>query len=616
MTARAIGWVIPGTRRCACCYATRLMMDLSARSLRWALLLACFAGALAFPLQARAQQAKKPYRVLLVKSFGANFAPWHMVASAFRAALVKAVDRPVEFYETSVEFARTGNEEAGAPMADYVHALFRERPPDLMVPLGRPAALFSLEHRAALFPEVPMLVTGMLSKSADELVLGPRDGLLAMAPVKTQFLAAVKRPGLLQHVLVVLGSASHEQYWVERVQSELAPNMPEGMIEHTSGMAMPAILEKVRTLPPRSLVIFGTLAVDADGVQYEFDDALQKVLEVSKVPVMGGYDYQLGKGVIGVIPLPVRELGNQAAVEAARLLRGEAPRRLEPVVAGPVQFDARVLERFNIPEVLLPPGVEVHFREPSLWQRVRPYALVVLLLLGGQTVLIVLLFRSRQEQARAEAANRKLALQVLRVQEEERARIARELHDDLSQRVAWLSMLTGRNNFTEADRAAADRELKLLGKDLSQVAYSLHPATLEKLGLLAAVRAECHRFGEVAGISAAVESGPLPASVPPPVMLAAYRVLQESLRNAHRHAGAKRVRVFLGEQEGGLQLAIRDDGTGFVPKGDGQGLGLRSMRERVRALGGELDVESTPGEGTEVVAWIPWDAQDRKEMTP
>ncbi|MEN9797619.1 MAG: Oxygen sensor histidine kinase NreB [Pseudomonadota bacterium] len=592
-------------------------MAAPASLLRWsvALLLACSMGAGLVPAPAHAQPKAKPYRVLLVKSYGANFAPWHVVASSFRASLVKAVDRPVEFYETSVEFARTGNDEAGAPMADYVHALFSDRPPDLMLPLGRPAARFALEHRAALFPEVPVLITGMLETAADDLELGPRDGLLTMRPGKNQFVETVNRPGLLRDVLVVLGSAPHERYFGEKVERDMAPVVPEGRVQHTSGMSLPAILERIRNLPPRSLVVFGTLSVDADGVQYEFDDALDKVLEVSPVPVMGGYDYQLGKGVLGVIPLPARELGHQAGLEAARLLRGQAPRKLPPVASGPLQFDARVLDRFNIPELLLPSSVEIHFREPSLWQRVRPYALVGLLVLGGQSVLIVLLMRSQKRQARAEAANRKLAEQVLRVQEEERARIARELHDDLSQRVAWLSMMTGRSQLSDEDRAAADRELKQLGKDLSQVAYSLHPATLEKLGLLAAVRAECHRFGEAAGIAAVVESGPLPSALPAPVSLCAYRVVQESLRNARRHAGAKQVRVFLGEQEKGLQVAIRDDGAGFVPRADGPGLGLRSMRERVRALGGELDVESTPGEGTEVVAWIPWDAQDRKEAT-
>jgi signal transduction histidine kinase len=557
----------------------------------------------------------KPYRVLMLKSLGANFAPFHVVAASFRASLIKSANGPVEFYEAPVDLERLENDEAGGPMATYLKVLFSEQPPDLMVAIGRPAARFAVEHREGLFPSVPLLITGMEEAATRDLPLGPRDGLLCMDAEEGPFADMLGRRTLLKELLVVVGDGPHEQFWRKRAEATLARLFPDVPVTMTNGMSLGAILERARALPTRSLVIFASLSEDADGVPYEFDEALEKVVAASPVPVMGLHDYQLGKGVVAVLPLPVKAVGHQAGIEAARLLAGGQPRVLPHLKAGPIQFDARVLDRFNIPEAALPPGAEVLFREPSLWSRVRPYVLVGLLVVGGQSILIVLLLRSRKRQARAEAAHRQLAERVLRVQEEERARIARELHDDLSQRVAWLSMLTGREAFSEADRAAADRELKLLGKDLSQVAYSLHPAALEKQGLVAALKAECHRFGQAAGLAAAVETGKLPEAMGTPVMLCAYRVVQEALRNASRHGKAKRVRVYLTEEAGGLQLAVRDDGAGFsLGKSDaGLGLGLRSMRERVRALGGEVDVESTPGEGTEVVAWIPWEAKDPRE---
>jgi signal transduction histidine kinase len=139
------------------------------------------------------------------------------------------------------------------------------------------------------------------------------------------------------------------------------------------------------------------------------------------------------------------------------------------------------------------------------------------------------------------------------------------------------------------------------------LSYRLHPAILEDLGLAEAVKAECERFSRHQSVPAEVRIENLPADIPPEPALCLFRVMQEALRNVSRHARAHRVEVSLRSQDQGLQLAVMDDGAGFDPAAarNRPSLGLASMRERVSLVGGELDIESAPGQGTTVVVWVP-----------
>jgi signal transduction histidine kinase len=146
-----------------------------------------------------------------------------------------------------------------------------------------------------------------------------------------------------------------------------------------------------------------------------------------------------------------------------------------------------------------------------------------------------------------------------------------------------------------------------LSEDIHSLAYRLHPSVLEELGLAEALRTECERRGRRGGIDVTLDLDPVPAALGKDATLCLYRVAQEALNNVARHARAQTASVTLRQVDGGLLLAIRDDGAGFdpdEPRGRGS-LGLVSMRERLRLVNGTLDVESAPGHGTAVVAWVP-----------
>jgi PAS domain S-box-containing protein len=212
--------------------------------------------------------------------------------------------------------------------------------------------------------------------------------------------------------------------------------------------------------------------------------------------------------------------------------------------------------------------------------------------------------------SRSEA--RLLARRLLRAQEDERRHLARELHDDLTQRLAGLAMLAwgtlqslerdpGRDVVATLREVAL--ELERVANDVQLLSRDLHPPALETLGLAEALRAECATFAKRAQMVVEFACDELPFDPPPEVGLAIYRIVQEALRNARTHSGARVVRVVLRAGAEGLRLEVGDDGAGFdaADPSRREGLGLSSLRERARLAGGELEVTSSKGKGTRLV---------------
>jgi signal transduction histidine kinase len=188
---------------------------------------------------------------------------------------------------------------------------------------------------------------------------------------------------------------------------------------------------------------------------------------------------------------------------------------------------------------------------------------------------------------------RRLAGRLIAAQEDERRRIARELHDDFSQRLAAAAISAGQGR-QETVRV----HIGALADELHALSRRLHPAMLDDLGLEAAIAAECRASFERGGppVDFAVE-GAIPVGTAEE-NLAIYRILQEGLRNVARHADAQQVTVRLRPHE----IRIADDGRGFDTATSTPGLGLASMEERVRLLGGQWTLRTAPGAGTEIVA--------------
>jgi len=237
----------------------------------------------------------------------------------------------------------------------------------------------------------------------------------------------------------------------------------------------------------------------------------------------------------------------------------------------------------------------------------------------GREVRTFGVLRNVTQRKRSEDERSRLSRQLIRAHEEERALLARELHDDLTQRLAVLAIDVGRAELGRLDAAQAEtmravREgLVRLSEDVHSLAYQLHPSVLDELGLAEALRTECERLGRQNGVSLSLELDPLPDAIGRDAALCLFRVAQEALNNVVRHAHARTATVTLRQADGGLLLSVRDDGVGFDPAspGPGRSLGLASMRERVHLVDGTLDIESAPGQGTAIVVWVPVEGASR-----
>lgn len=206
-----------------------------------------------------------------------------------------------------------------------------------------------------------------------------------------------------------------------------------------------------------------------------------------------------------------------------------------------------------------------------------------------------------------------LAGRLITAQEDERRRVARELHDDLTQRLAAIAIEAGNvSRLTDADAwreglETIRRRMQQLSDEVHRLSRRLHPAMLDDLGLVAAIESECRGFFEAGGPPVEMEVAGSFEDLAPETRLALYRIVQESLRNIRRHAGAESVWLKLNRSDTEVHVEIRDDGRGFdrsSPEWQ-PGLGLASMEERVRLLGGRIQLESWPGKGTRTQVWLP-----------
>jgi PAS domain S-box-containing protein len=216
----------------------------------------------------------------------------------------------------------------------------------------------------------------------------------------------------------------------------------------------------------------------------------------------------------------------------------------------------------------------------------------------------------------AEEALASLSGHLIEAQDEERKRIAREIHDDYSQRVALLGVSLEQLAENVGDSSAEARQkvhellnrVEGLASDLHALSHRLHSSTLESLGLVAGLRAFCVEFSDQQGIQVDFANERVPHGIPGDATLCIFRVAQEALRNVKKHSGANRAVVRLEWASDRLHLSVSDLGKGFdssKPSAE-HGIGIRSMEERLRLLGGQLEIQSLLMEGTILDAWLPF----------
>ncbi len=218
------------------------------------------------------------------------------------------------------------------------------------------------------------------------------------------------------------------------------------------------------------------------------------------------------------------------------------------------------------------------------------------------------------DRKQAEEAVASMSRKLIAAQEQERSRIGRELHDDVNQRLALLNMQLEQLQENSSDVGIRAQELRKqvtdISNDVQALSHDLHSSQLEYLGVVAGMKSWCREFADRQGMQ--IDYRPdVRSTLPLEIGLCLYRVLQEALHNAAKHSGVKRIEVELSENTGEIHLTIRDLGKGFDLEAvkQGNGLGLTSMRERVRLVNGTIAIDAKPMGGTTIHVRVPLESQ-------
>jgi signal transduction histidine kinase len=560
--------------------------------------------------------AEEPKQVMLLHSFGRDFKPWNGYAKAIRMELNQQSPWPLNITEHSLVFARSADEDPEIPFVEYLRALSAKRAPDVIVSIGAPAAAFVQRHRPQLFATTPMVLTALEQRRVQYSALTANDTVVAQ---KIDFLAAIENivqvlPGT-KNVMMVVGTSPIERFWKEAIRKELEPLAGRINLLWTDELSFEALLKHAAALPPQSAILYVLFIVDAAGVVQEGDVPLARLNAVTKAPIFSLEDSYFGNGIVGGPLLILADCGREAAAAAIRVLGGEKPSEIKtPVVqfASPM-FDWGQMQRWGISESRLPSGSKIYFRDPTVWQKYQWQILVIIAVILAQAALIMRLSYEHRRRRDSQIAAQELSGRLITAHEEERARLAHELHDDVTQRLALLAIQAGRQErrLTGPAEVSAMRTMReglaQLSEDVHGLSYRLHPSILADLGLTEALKSECENFSQTCSTRLETNVRDVPEALPHDVALCLFRIAQEGLRNIARHAGASRAEVRLQRLDGGLQLTVKDDGAGFdhAEHRARPSLGHAGMQQRIRLLDGKVDIKSSPGQGTTIVAWVP-----------
>jgi signal transduction histidine kinase len=564
-------------------------------------------------------QGQKPIRrVLLFNDFGYMVSPGIMALDQAIVAALEQSPYQIELYTETLESTLFADEASQRRIRAWIALKYSDRKPDVIITAGPSSLRFMIESHESFFQGTPIIFCGTTEEMVGKLKLDRNfTGVWGVAQPEKTLLAALQLQPDTKHVVVVGGRNPFDQYLENLARQSFRKYEPKLDFTYLTDLDMPTLLTRLRQLPSHTIIYYTSLMEDAAGSH--FVDAAQSVplvVGAANAPIFVVDDVDLGKGTVGGYLISWVIDGQVAAKMAVRVLSGEKPENI-PIVRNinAYMFDWRALRRWGLTEKDLPAGSTVLYRELSIWQRTKSIWISSLLIILGLSALAAYLQFSRKELRLSRDAQMQLSGRLIDAQEKERSRLAAELHDDFSQRLALLAL--GLENASEAlpdsPRSAKQQLQELmnsageLGADIHTVSHRLHSATLESLGLEPGISSLCKEFSDRHGIEIDFSAHKIPRVVDPNVALCLFRIVQEALQNLRKHSGAARAEVRLIKHADRIFVSIHDRGKGFDMDDmkAHQGLGIQSMGERARLLSGRFEIHSKPGRGTRVEAAIP-----------
>jgi PAS domain S-box-containing protein len=688
-------------------------------------------------------QLKQTKRVLIVNDLGIVSSPgFAEIDQAILSALQKSPYQ-IELYDESLQLTFFPDEDSQRAFLQTIIRKYSLRKPDLIIAAGSQSFNLIAGSLESFIRETPIIFCELLGGVPDYSgsSLHVTGVMSRLQPEQTLEAALHLFPGT-KHVVVVGGTGKFDEVW-ERVAKQ-AFQKYESKLEFTylTDLTMPALLERLKHLPPNSIVYHTSIAQDAEGERFIGSaQSVPLVTSAANAPVFVMDDVDLRAGTVGGSLVNWVDAGRVAGEMAVRVLNGQRPEDIPIEISkNAYMFDWRALKRWGVNETDLPDGSILLNRQPTFWELYKRYVLAVLLVLLAQATAIAALLWQRARRRKAEAelirseekfsrsfrhsplaisivnastgryveVNESFELQtgwthaevigqtpfdiglwinpdqrtsfmkqvltkgnvkdmevplrrkdgqvrtslgsaelievhgepcvlsvfadiserkqaeeamsgfsrrLIEAQETERTRIARELHDDINQRLALVAVTlkTAKQTLPSSDGKAgslleeAGTRVSDLENDIQGLSHRLHSSKLEYLGLEVAASGFCKELAQRQNLKIDFQCDGLPEELSGEVSLCLFRVLQEALHNAAKYSGVDRFEVSLTGASGQIQLRVHDAGVGFDLKtaSNGHGLGLTSMRERLKLVSGELSIDTKPGHGTTVLARVP-----------
>jgi signal transduction histidine kinase len=575
-------------------------------------------------------------RVLVLYSARQGQPAFAAFDAALEADLTERLGGQIDLYREYLDNGRFPlTDEYVRTFRTFLRDKYRDRP-DVIVAVALAAVGFVQQYGEELFPHTPLLFVATSDKT-------PTYGTSVFSETDwggSLWLALRLQPAI-KRVFVISGASEIDRQSLAGARRQFAPLVGRLAFTYLTGLPIDDLERQIAALPPNSIVYYVSLALDGAQRSFEGMSALDRIAAVANAPIYIQAEANIGRGVIGGHVWSSRPWGLKSSEIIVRLLNGETPGAISPsrVDIYNDQLDWRQLQRWNIDERLIPAGTQILFRDPTVWEKYSRYILGALVLTLLQSSLIGGLLFQRKRRRRIEVSlreseqryrvsaeqNQDLSGRLISAQEEERARIARDLHDDVSQRLTgaamMLSGLQRKIGRPELESEVVQTLITLqeinaaLAESVRNMSHDLHPSVLQYVGLQATLRHYCATIEEHHDVKVVLNvSGEL-ESLSSHVAICLFRVAQEGVTNAVRHARARMIRVQLAAQNGDIELEITDDGVGFVADDRTRnGLGRRSIDERARLVGGVVRWHSRPGHGTRLFLSVPLGAMSSPRL--
>lgn len=560
-----------------------------------------------------------PKNVLLFYSDEINRPGNVLVTQAIRSTLTEHWKSPIQIYDEGQDSLRIPNEKYETEMVALLQRKYEGVRFDLIFAFAPPALRFLLKHKAVLFPDAPIVFIVNEQKRIADLKLENTTGVSGKIEVAPTLELVLALHPQTQRVVVAGGTALLDRDLLALAQKEFKPHEGKVSFTYLTDMTLEEMRQRLAVLPEQTVVIFLSFNSDGSGKAYVSHEVVSRLAESSSAPIYSLNQSYFGSGIVGGRLLSYEAVGLSAAEIGVRILGGERAQNISPrIVPSVTMVDWRQLRRWGIDETQIPSASVVRFKELTVWEQYKWHITGAISLCIIEALLIgwLLFTRAKRKKAEKESERNEHALQqlsgrLLLLQDEEQRRVAGELHDGLGQNLAIIKnrALIGLRDRTDQDRVTEQLEEIVATAtssivEVREIAHNLRPYELDRLGLVAAIESMIERVSDSTAINLSADLEPIEGLLSPEAETSVYRILQEGINNVVKHSHATTARIEIKKNTNQLLISVRDNGKGIpspAPAENGNkkpGFGLAGIAERVRVLGGSLEIYSQPANGT------------------